>query len=137
MPPRFLPTVLRSNRSLANEKPTGATNHLEGIEVSQGVVFPESPRQQHREGHLIQLNTRPVRPAIDPEILIEPAILALRHREIDKRAQRSAQVADGQQCANRLHQITRPYEIITAGCGITLFVTPVNTERRDHGSGVA
>src|SRR5262245_45562831 len=83
---RFFPTVLRSNRTFADEEPTGATNHPKGIEVSQGIVFPESPGQQNREGHFIQLNARPVRSTIDPEILKEPAILALRYRKIDKRA---------------------------------------------------
>src|ERR1051325_5402300 len=46
IPARFFPAILRSNRSLADKETTRAPNHMERIEVSQRLTFPESPRQQ-------------------------------------------------------------------------------------------
>src|SRR4029077_11957241 len=53
IPPRFLPAILRRDRTFANEEPTCATNHFEGKEVPQSTVFPESPHQQNWKRNLV------------------------------------------------------------------------------------
>ena len=99
-------------------------------------MLPQAPGQQDREGDLIQLNALPVGPAIDPEILIEAAVLALRHRQIDERAQRRAHVADGQQGGGGLHHVARPHQVVAAELVVAFFIAPGNAEGSDHRAGV-
>src|SRR5882762_548868 len=45
IPSGLLPAILRCDRPFADEKATGATNHLKRKEISQSFVLPESPCQ--------------------------------------------------------------------------------------------
>src|ERR1039458_2275771 len=71
-------------------------------------------RQKNWKGHFVQLNTRPEGCPIDPEVLSETAVLALRCSQIDERSERCFHIAGRQQAAGALNEIARPNEMIAA-----------------------
>src|SRR4029453_2684845 len=68
----FSPPILPGDWTFSDEKPASAANHTVRIEVSQRTEFPESPRQNYRQCHFVQLYATPIRAAVDPEILKKP-----------------------------------------------------------------
>src|SRR5262245_53280983 len=82
----FLPPILRGDWTFSDKKPASAPNHTVSIEVSQRTEFPESPRQNYRQCHFVQLYAMPIRAAVDPEILIKTPVSPLRHSKINERA---------------------------------------------------
>src|SRR5262245_1162100 len=106
---RFLPPLLRGDWTFPDEKPASATNHTIRIEVSQRTEFPESPRQKDWKCDFIQLYARPIRPPVDPEILVKTAVLALRHSEINERAQWRTEVTNFQQRGHAFDHVACPH----------------------------
>src|SRR5262245_33069422 len=82
----FFPAILRGDWTFSDEKPASPANHTVRIEVSQRTEFPESPRQNYRQCHFVQLYAEPIGPAVDPEILIKTTISPLRNSQINQRA---------------------------------------------------
>src|SRR5262249_34492645 len=101
--PGLLPTVLRSHRPFTDEKSARTADHLIRIEVAERATLPQSQCQDDREGYFVQLHPLPVGTSIDPEILVETAVVALRYRQVDQGPQGRAQIANCKQAAGALH----------------------------------
>jgi hypothetical protein len=80
-------------------------------------------RQKNWKGHFVQLNTRPEGCPIDPKVLSETAVVALRCSQIDERSERCFHIAGRQQTAGALNEIPRPHEMIAPNQSITLGAT--------------
>ena len=76
----FLRAILRGHRPFTKQETGGTSNHIVGSEVPQRIVLPQTPSQQYWKCNLVQLNTPPVWSTVKPEVLIEPAVFALRRR---------------------------------------------------------
>src|SRR5579859_4892322 len=71
---RFFPALLLSDRSMTHQKARGTLDEREHVEFAQTIELPQPPRKDDRKGHFIQLDARPVRCAVDPEVLREATI---------------------------------------------------------------
>ena len=82
--------------------------------LSQPIQLPQPPRQNDRKRHFVQLNPRPVRRTVDPEVLRKAPIRPLRTRQIHQRPHRRIRPPARQQRRRRLHHIARPHQVIPA-----------------------
>ena len=92
----------------------------------------ETPGEQDREGHLVQLHPVPVRLTVQPEVLVEPTVRSLRGRQINQRAQRCLGVPGGQQPAGAVDKVAGPDQMVAAEFLIPLRVSPGDAQRRNH-----
>ena len=132
----FLPALLLRHRRIAHQKARRPRHKGADIEVAQPVQLPQTPGQDHRKRDLIQLNARPVRRPIDPEILRKAAVRVLRAGQVHQRAACGVNAAAGQQRRRRLHHVTRPHQVVPAQIVIGLGIAPRNRSRSDKGAGV-
>ena len=92
----LLPAVLWRDRPFADQVGGRLHHHRVWVKLLQRAQSVETPGQQDGEGYLVQLYTLPVRIAVQPEVLVKPAVWALGGRQIDQRAQRRLHVAGRQ-----------------------------------------
>src|SRR3984957_20826051 len=90
-------------------------------------------RQKNWKGYFVQLNTGPEGCPIDPKVLSETAVVALRCSQIDERSERCFHIAGRQQSAGALNEIPRPHEMIAAfSLQVSLGLSPGNGQRSPH-----
>src|ERR1700691_4131973 len=90
-------------------------------------------RQKNWKGHSVQLNASPEGCPIDPKILSETAVIALRRSQIDERSERCFHIAGRQQTASALNEIARPNEMIAAfSLQVSFSLSTGNGQRRHH-----
>src|SRR6185437_4384472 len=89
------------------------------------------------KGDLIELDTRPVGGAVDPEVLGETAVGSLGAGEVDKSAKSSLCAVTCKQRRRGLNHVARPDEVITAEVGVSFGSPPGNGGRGDKSSGVS
>src|SRR6185312_14943090 len=82
----------------------------------------------------VELAPLPIRRAVDPEILEEPAVRLLGDREVDERTQRRAGIAARDQRARRLHHVARPHEVVAAEVFVSHGIAPGDARRGDEGA---
>ncbi len=70
---------------MTNQISSRLENHRVRIEILQSLLTFQTPREDDRIRGLIQLNSPPIRFAVDPEVLGETSVLLLRHIQIDQR----------------------------------------------------
>src|ERR1700734_831675 len=91
----FFPALLLGDWSVTHQKSGGALHEREDVEVSQAVQLPKAPRQDEREGDLVELNAIPVGGSINPKVLCKTAVLLLRTGEVHKGPAGSVYAAAG------------------------------------------
>ena len=128
----LLPTFLRRHRPVQNQITRGARDQRPGIELPESVCLLQSPGEQNRHRHFIQLNSFPVSLAHNRTVLRQAAIGSLDTRQPDQRAQRRLRLPAGQQCRGGLHHVARPDQMIPAAVAVILRIAPRNTQRRDE-----
>ncbi len=128
----LLPALLLRHRRIAHQERRRALDKRKHVELAQPVQLPQPPRQHDRKRHLIQLNARPVRRSVDPEVLREAPIRPLRTRQIHQRAPRRIDAPAGQQRRRRLHHVARPHQVIPAQIVVALRRSPRNRRRRNE-----
>ena len=92
----------------------------------------QTPRQQHRHGHLVELQPRPIGGSINPAVLRKSAVRPLNRRQPDQSAQRRACLTGGEQCCGAVHEVSRPHQVITAQILVAFGFAPGDTHRGDH-----
>src|SRR5215472_5055877 len=128
----LFPTLLACGGTLANQVGAGANDGDVGIELAKGLRLPQAPGQDDWKGNFVELYTGPVRMAVDPEVLVEAAVLSLSDGEVNHGAQRSGGVAGGHERAGALHHVARPDQVVAAQLVVALVLTPGNAEAGDH-----
>ena len=132
----LLPSLLLGRRSMEKEVAGRPHHHRIGVEVPEVAFAQQAPRQEDREGDLIELNPPPVRLAVDPEILGKPAVLVLADGQVDQGTQRRLGVPRGEEARGRIDHVPRPYEVISPTVVVALGLSPRDRQRGDEGSGV-
>ena len=82
---------------MANKIGRRGTHHRVRIEASKRTLFPQVPSQENGKSDFIELNTLPIRAAVNPEILCKSAVGLLAASEIDQGAQGRCLVITGEQ----------------------------------------
>src|SRR5208282_4822213 len=111
-------------------------HHRIWIEVPKRAVFVHAPRERDRKRNFVELNSVPVRLAVDPEILRKAAVRTLRAREVDEGAQGGGVVAGGGQAGDAVDHVAGPDEMITAEVVVALGLAPGDAERSDQRAGI-
>ena len=101
IPGRLLPAFLVRRRPFAHQEPARRPDHGRGSERAERVGLVQPPREHERKRHFVELDAVPVGTAVDPEVLREASIRPLRHRQIDKDAERRRRIAGGEQRQSR------------------------------------
>jgi len=79
------------------------------------------------EKPLRPVDTRREGRPIDPRVLSETAVIALRCSQIDERSQRCFHIAGRQQAVRALNEVPRPHEMIAAfSLGVSFGLSPGN-----------
>ena len=89
----LFPPLLRCGRALADEIGGGAEYQRIRIVVAQRIHFVQPSGQQYWKCNLVELHSTPVWVSVDPEALVETAVLALSTGEIDQRPEWQLRVA--------------------------------------------
>ena len=126
----LLPAILFRNRRTAHQAPRCTLNERKNRQIAQPVPFPQSPCQDQRKRHLVQLLAGPIGSAVNPEVLRKAAIGQLRACEVHQRSPRRLDASAGQQRRRRLHHVTRPHQVVAAQVVVTLHLAPWNRCRR-------
>src|SRR5208283_4027171 len=133
---RLLPALLSGGRSFPYEITAGPQDRDVRVKVSQRAGAPEPPRQHDWEGDFIELYAGPVGTTVDPEILVEAAILALGDSEINQGAQRGGVIADGEQSGGAVHHVPGPHQVVSPQIVVALVFAPRNAHAGNHGAGI-
>ena len=136
-PAGLFPSVLSGCGALADQETARRRRHVERVEPSEDTGLLQSPREDDRERHLVELNARPVRAAVDPEVLIEATVRALRNREVHQRAQRCDGVAGGEQRCRRLNEVAGPHQVVPSHVLVAFAAPPRDAHRRDDRARIA
>ena len=82
------------------------------------------------------MNARPVRGAVDPEILREAAVRPLRAGQVHQGPPRCIHAIAGQQRSGALHHIAGPDQVVSTDIVIALVLAPGDGSGGDKGAGV-
>ena len=132
----FLPALLLRDRRVAAEKRCCVGDEGQNVEAAEAIELPEPPREHDGESDFVELNSGPVGSAVNPEILREAAVGALRTREVDQGAASGFDAAAREQRRRRLHHVARPDEVIAAEVIVGFGVAPGDRRRSDECAGV-
>src|SRR5215469_1212412 len=124
---------MRYGRML-HQKARGALNERKNVHLAKGISLPKSPCKDDREGNLVELNARPVRPAIHPKILRKPAVGLLGAGQVHQGAPRSFRTPTGKKSRCRLHHIASPYEVIATQVIVAVSLSPRDGRRCNKGA---
>ena len=111
-------------------------HHRVGVKPPEATEPPEAPREQDGKRDLVELDSLPVRLAVDPEILGETAVRVLADGQVDQGPQGRARVSRRQEARGGMDEVARPDEVISPSVVVALHLPPGNRQRGDEGAGV-
>ncbi len=129
----LLPAFLRSDRSMADQIAGRFQHHRIRIEILERLGLMQTPGENNGKRSLIQLDAAPVRFAVDPEILVETAVLLLSPGQIDQGAKRDLGAAGSQQAAGAVAHVARPDQIVAFQV-VARVLAPGDAQRGDQGT---
>ena len=132
----LFPPLLLCRRSVEDQVPCRPHHHRIGVEVPEVPLAQQAPRQEDREGDLVELDPTPVRLAVDPEVLGKPAVVVLADGQVDQGTQRRLGVPRGEETRRRVDHVPRPDEVISPAVVVALRFSPRDGQRGDEGPGI-
>src|ERR1700753_15003 len=109
---------------MTDQEPRCTLHKREDVEFSQTVQLPQAPCQDDGKSDFIQLNTRPIRSAVDPEVLRKTAVWFLGAGEVHQGPPCRIDAIAGQKCGGTLHHVTGPHQVVAAYILIAFVLSP-------------
>src|ERR1019366_4055038 len=106
------------------------------VEATERACLVEAPREEYRQCDFVQLDAAPIRSAVDPGVLGEPAVRLLVDGEVDASSKWGVQISCGQQRGGAMDHVPGPDKVIPALVVVSLRFSPRDREGRDDGPGV-
>ncbi len=126
----LFPTILVRRRPAARDASERPPHHVDRLNAAKGLTFGQGGREQHRIGHLVELDPAPGGLAPEPLVLVPMAFGILGGDQVAQRVAGLRLAAEGEQRARAFDEVARPDEMIAAA--LVPAVAPGHAEAGHH-----